>query len=260
MDFPELESESQRIWNENAEWWDNRMGEGDKWHSELIRPAVERLLAIQPGERVIDLACGNGHLSRRLARAGAQVIACDFSPDLLDRARKRGAHGIDYRLLDLANPRQLETLGEAECSAAVCNMALMDIASIGPMLQAVARALLPGGRFVFSILHPCFQSPGMRLTAERDMNSGHIIYAIKVSHYLGAAYELGITAPGQPVQHHYFHRPLSTLLGACFSAGFVLDGLEEPALEPSVPSLSPLSWDRYREIAPILVARLRTAP
>lgn len=47
------------------------------------------------------------------------------------------------------------------------------------------------------------------------------------------------------------------LLGACFAAGFVLDGLEEPAFGPEDRGGRPLSWLNYTEIPPVLVARLR---
>ena len=56
----------------------------------------------------------------------------------------------------------------------------------------------------------------------------------------------------------YFHRPLSALLGACFAAGFVLDGLEEPAFGPGdAGNASPLSWLNFHDIPPVLVARVR---
>ena len=46
---------------------------------------------------------------------------------------------------------------------------------------------------------------------------------------------------------------------ACFSAGFVLDGLEEPVFDDAEESARPLSWTNYKEIPPVLVARLRLA-
>ena len=89
MDFPELARESQEVWERNARWWDARMGEGDRWHTQLIWPAIERLLPLKAGERVVDLACGNGWLARRLARKGARVMGCDFSPTHVECARAR---------------------------------------------------------------------------------------------------------------------------------------------------------------------------
>jgi len=74
-DFPELNAETHEIWEQNAGWWDATTGEGNHWHRSLIAPAVERLLAIQPAERVLELACGNGQFARRLASLGAQVAS-----------------------------------------------------------------------------------------------------------------------------------------------------------------------------------------
>jgi 2-polyprenyl-3-methyl-5-hydroxy-6-metoxy-1,4-benzoquinol methylase len=259
VDFPELAGESRRIWETNARWWDARIGDGNDWHNRLIAPAVLRLLDLQSGELVADLACGNGLLARSMAQQGARVLACDFSREFLECARSRNAGGrhIEYRLMDLADPAALEALGAAQLDAAVCNMALMDMASITPLLEASRRALRPGGRFVFSILHPCFNTSGTQLIAERDDTLGVVSYAVRVSRYLGLAPETGIGIHGQPEPHYYFHRPLSALFSAFFAAGFVLDGFEEPATDAVPKSAAPLSWDNYTEIPPILAARLR---
>lgn len=65
--------------------------------------------------------------------------------------------------------------------------------------------------------------------------------------------------PGEPAPHWYFHRPLAALLGPCFAAGLVIDGVEEPAFGPehSVPD-RPLSWLNYTDVPPVLVVRARS--
>src|SRR3979490_3036048 len=109
-DFPELNRHTKEIWDHNARWWDAKMGEGNKWHTSLIAPATEKLLAIRPGERVLELACGNGQFARRLAFLEANVVACDFSVAFLDCARLRtteNTKSIEYQLVDLTDERQL---------------------------------------------------------------------------------------------------------------------------------------------------------
>jgi SAM-dependent methyltransferase len=261
IDFPELARESQTIWEQNGHWWDSNMGEGNKWHSSLIAPATERLLAIRSGEQVLDLACGNGQFTRRLASLGAHVIACDFSASLLECARRRTLDHVDrieYRLLDLTSERQLATLQAGLFDAAVCNMALMDIASITPLLCTAQRALRPGGRFVFSVPHPCFNTNGTTLLAERDdfTNDGELKFSVRVTRYRGLAPQKAIGIAGQPRPHFYFHRPLHVLLTACFAVGFTLDGLEEPAFDHPAGDCA-LRWRNCTEIPPILVARMR---
>jgi len=260
VDFPELARESQRIWNENARWWDGRMQEGNDWHNRLIAPAVMRLLGLRAGEDVADLGCGNGLLARAMAQQGGRVVACDSSADFLECARARGTQygdGIEYRLIDLNDAGELAALGSARFDAAVCNMVLMDLACITPLLRQAVRLLRPRGRFVLSILHPCFNTFGTSLIAARDETGGAIRYAVQVHRYLSLEPALGTGIAGQPSSHYYFHRPLSALLPACFAAGFVLDALEEPNPHAAQPTGSLLSWDHLTEIPPVLVVRLR---
>jgi len=62
---------------------------------------------------------------------------------------------------------------------------------------------------------------------------------------------------GQPVAQYYFDRPISLLFGSCFKAGFVLDGLEAPVFDGRAEAKRLLGWGNYREIPPVLVARMR---
>src|SRR5262245_41093823 len=59
-DHPELAAATQAIWEQNAPWWDEQVGEGDLFQTRLVWPATERLLEPRPGQHVLDLACGNG--------------------------------------------------------------------------------------------------------------------------------------------------------------------------------------------------------
>lgn len=257
--------ETHAVWEANAAYWDERMGEGNDFFELLVWPATERLLELQPGERVLDVACGNGLAARRLARLGANVVAFDFSAALIARARARTAaelaDRITYHVLDATDEGALLTLGERAFDAAVCNMALFDIAEIDPLLRALTRLLHPGGRFVFSVLHPCFNNPYMVKTADEEDRDGQIVlrYAVKVYGYLTAGMRRALAMRGQPQVQWVFHRPLQELFGSAFQAGLVCDGLIESAFPPDVQAGgSPLGWSgKFSEIPPVLVARLR---
>ena len=154
------------IWDRNAAFWDERMADGNLFHKHLVGPAAERLVAIAQGERVIEFGCGNGQFSRRLAELGATVLATDVSPKLIEHARERTATRPDiadrvtYSVLDAADRESLSRAGGAPFDAAVCNMAIMDMIEIEPLFQTLPGMLTPGGRFVFTIMHPCFNNPG----------------------------------------------------------------------------------------------------
>ncbi len=263
-DLKRAHEETHRAWEHNAQFWDQRMGEGNDFVEVLTWPATERLLDLGQGERVLDIACGNGLTSRRMAAMGAEVLAFDFSEAMIAHARQRTtAHTdrIEYRVVDATDEAALLALGERAFDVAVCHMALFDMADIDPLMRSLPRLLRPDGRFVFSVLHPCFNSARIAQVAEQQDMEGQIItrYAIKVFNYIQPTIARGVAMDGQSKPHVYFHRPLQVLLGACFQAGFVVDGLEEPAFPPDhPPARTPLSWGaNFHEIPPVLVARVR---
>jgi 2-polyprenyl-3-methyl-5-hydroxy-6-metoxy-1,4-benzoquinol methylase len=256
-----LTAETQDIWNQNAAFWDSIIGDaGNRFHRTIIEPATLNLLALSAGESLLEIACGNGAFARKMAQFGIHVVACDFSANLLERARERTSdHHIEYILIDVTKEDQLLALGEQRFDAAVCNMALMDIPTIDPLFSALSHLLKPGGRFVFSVQHPCFNSNGATKIVEMEDRNGELVtvYAVKVSKYLTPRTEYGIGIVGQPTPHYLFHRPISLLFKAGFQAGFVVDALEEPIDWAELNESKWFAWANYKETPPALVARLR---
>jgi len=255
---------TRRQWDEKAEFWDQLHGDdGNRYHRELVSPAVERLLALRPGEQVLDVACGSGVMARRLAALGANVTAVDFSAAMIERAKSRKqvrGNPVVYQVADAADEHALAALGEGAFSAVTCTMALMDMHAIAPLYRAVVRLLKPDGRFVFATAHPAFNSNMPAFLAEEDIIEGQIVrnYFIKVAGYLNIPPMLSAGARGEPTPHYFYHRPLSELLGEAFKAGLVLDALEEPAFSPAPDEpLRPLSWYGYPQIPPVLAGRMR---
>jgi SAM-dependent methyltransferase len=220
------------------------------------------MLAVAPGERVLDIACGNGLYARRLAALGADVTAFDFADEMIARALARPAPSggrIEYRVLDATDEAALLALGERSFDAAVCMMALFDMAEIRPLMRAVAKLLRPGGRFVFSITHPCFNSSYAVRVAEEEDREGEIVtaYSVKMRGYMTPLAARGAALRGQPKPHVYFDRPLQDVLGAGFAAGLALDVLEERAFPAGRPQgADPVSWgSNFSEFPPVLVGR-----
>ena len=260
QDWQKLANETRDIWDQNAAFWDDYMREGNDFQRLLIGPTVERLLELQAGQRILDVAGVNGNFARRLTALCAQVTACDFSRTFIERAKAHvGGEQIDYHVLDATQRQQLLALREGKYDAVVCNMALMDIPDIAPLLQSVPRLLKQGGRFIFSISHPCFNSVGVTKAVEEEDREGDLItrYIVKVLGYITPVARKGLGVIGQPAPQYYFHRPLNVLFNTCFDAGLVLDRLEEPAFDSAAISNRPFSWANYKEIPPVLVVRLR---
>lgn len=261
-DFGHLNDDARSRWDANAEWWDDRIGDGNDFQELLVEPATERLIEIGPGATVLDVACGAGRFGRRMAELGAHVVAIDFSERFIARARERTPPemaGIEYRAVDATDREQLLALGEGRFDGAVATMCLMDMADVGPLFAALPDLLRPGGWFVFSVLHPCFQPGETCKFAEMIEAEGRatVRTGVKVSAYLTPRAWQAEGILGQPEPQWYFHRPLSVLLGMAFAQGFVLDALEEPGFQPTDVDGRHLRWDAMPEIPPVLVARLR---
>jgi SAM-dependent methyltransferase len=245
-------------WDAIAEFWDDRMRAGETWQRSLIQPAVERLLDLRPGERVLEIACGNGEFSRRMAELGALVVATDFSEAMLERARAYGGD-LRYVRVDATDEAALRSQGEAGAfDVAVCNMAMMDMAELDPLARALAELVREDGRFVFSTLHPAFGGSCIRRIVEQwdDGDGVHREHALRISGYIRTRVGMGVAVEGQPEPQWYFDRPMSELLGAFLRHGFVLDGLDEPVLSADDVDLdSPIAV--FVEVPPVLVGRMR---
>ncbi|MGF6490381.1 class I SAM-dependent methyltransferase [Pseudomonas frederiksbergensis] len=120
--------------------WDASQYENNaRFVAHLANGAVE-LLALTPGERVLDIGCGDGYLSEQLARQGADVVGFDCSPERVKAARLRG---LDVRL---GNAEEL--IFHQEFDAVFSNAAMHWMRRADQVAHGTFMALKPGGRFV----------------------------------------------------------------------------------------------------------------
>ena len=261
--FPDYRHEVERVWNHNSAYWDSYMGEGNDFVDVLCWPAIEKLLSVQPGQLVLDVACGNGLTSRRLGRLGASVVAFDVAEEMIRFAKQRSTAedgDIRYFVLDANDEKGMAKIGEEKFDGALSNMALFDMAEIEPLFRSLFRLLKPGGRFVFSMMHPCFNQASSALFGEREELDGEEVmtYGVRVSGYMTPTMFSGRALGGQPLPQPFFHRPLFALLNVGLEVGFVLDGIEERAFPTThSPGSRELSWGpNFSEIPPVIVFRM----
>jgi trans-aconitate methyltransferase len=123
-----------------SQHWDPARYQRNAGFVPVLGAPVLELLAPQPGERILDLGCGDGALTERLVAAGARVIGIDSSVEQIAAARNRG---LDARVMS----------GEALTfdggfDAVFSNAALHWMKQADAVIDGVWRALEPAGRFV----------------------------------------------------------------------------------------------------------------
>lgn len=212
----DFEDNGLAAWEENAAFWDEQMGnESNFFHRNIVRPNVEKLLNIRENDLILDIACGNGNFSERMAEQGANVVAFDYSVTMIKLATKRRQSVLDkveFYVCDATNyDEMLKLKKEKPFNKAVANMAIMDISKITPLFRAVYDMLEQNGIFVFATHHPCF-------TYENG-------------DYFTSCINKGVAIEGQPSVQNYYHRSLSDIFNTAFDAGFILDGFYEVPFE-----------------------------
>jgi len=237
---------TQASYDEIADWYNESIQTNTLMH-DLVLPPIFDLLGNVRGQRICDLACGQGVLSRALAERGAGVVGVDLSAKMLEFARQyedAEPLGIVY-LQD--NAHTLTTLDDAAFDGVLCNMALTDIPDLSATFHSVNRILRPLGWFIFSLTHPCFLTPSSGWLTEAGGTTHRTVRG-----YFDEKLWFSDNLYGVRGKVGAYHRTLSTYINTLAEAGLLLERLIEPQT----------TRDRdvrkgYSEVPALFVARCR---
>lgn len=147
-----------KYWDRNADAWTQLSRAGYNISRDLLNtPALLELLCPTRGQRVLDIGCGDGDLTRRLARGGACAVGIDLSEKFLQHAQSLETAdplGIQYVL----GSAQELPFPDASFDAVTGMMSFMDMPRPDLAIAHAQRVLKPGGVLAFAITHPCFQT------------------------------------------------------------------------------------------------------
>jgi ubiquinone/menaquinone biosynthesis C-methylase UbiE len=211
-------------WDSVSEWYDEHVGDtGSEFHREIVLPGAVRLLEPQAGQGIVDVACGQGVLCRKLFELGVEVTGIDASEQLIAAARERSNPAIAYRVADA---RELSFLPPDRFDGAACLLAIQNIHPIQPLLDGVARLLKPWGRFVMVMMHPAFR--GSKETAW-GWDEEKMVQYRRIDRYLTPRKSPIVTHPGKdPGQYTWtFHKPIEMYVKSMRKAGLLVDCMDE---------------------------------
>lgn len=175
------------------------------------RPATLSLLPGVAGKRVLDAGCGPGVYAEWLIRHGADVLALDVSPTMVELARQRLGADADVRLADLSRP--LPFLDSASFDLVLSPLVFESIRDWAGPFAEFYRILRPGGHFVFSVTHPLFDF----LYYQSDRYFETELVSAEWRGFKPVRVEM----PG-------FRRSLQATINPLLEAGFTLERILEP--------------------------------
>ncbi len=254
--------DTREVWDANAPVWIELSRAGFDAYRDLVNtPAFFGLLPDVDGLRGLDLGCGEGHNTRRLAERGADLVALDVSRPFARAAaaqEQAEPRGISYVLGDaLRLP-----FSSTSFDFVTAFMSLMDVAAPEAALTEVTRVLRPRGFLQFSIVHPFTNTPVRRWvesdTGERDaLAVGGYFYEgpLEDTWTFGAAPE-EVRQQVRPFRMLYARRTLASWLNAVIGAGLVIEAVAEPCPDEETAARYPSVADS--RIAPyFLLVRAR---
>jgi 2-polyprenyl-3-methyl-5-hydroxy-6-metoxy-1,4-benzoquinol methylase len=223
------------------------------------------------GLRVLDLACGQGVLCRKLAAAGGgrcRVTGVDAAEALIAAAKEREARdgmGIAYRVADVTKLADEEGklgagLEAGSFDAVAIVLAVQNMTPLSPVWRACRAALKARGRLVIAMMHPCFRVPQRSdWLWEAGVDGGtqsRIVRRYLSSESIEIQTHPGLAAHGKDAAATtHFHRPLQAYVNTLGNAGLLIDHIEEwTSHKTSEAGPRKAALDRARKEIPMFLA------
>ncbi len=270
-------------WGNVASWYDELLSEDDTYQSKVILPNLTRILDIQKGDKILDLACGQGFFSRAFASAGADVTGVDISKELIAKAQERNTKKTDTGPLnkskgnvetpalsdhtklhyEVSPSHDLSMIESGTVNKIVIVLALQNIEKIKETLDECRRVLVKGGEFCIVLNHPAFRIPKRSSWGYDEKLQ---VQYRRIDGYLSDSKEEIIMNPGQvkeggkPEKTVSFHRPLQSYFKFLQKSGFTVSRLEEwNSHRKSEPGKRSKAEDVARKEIPLFLALVANA-
>jgi ubiquinone/menaquinone biosynthesis C-methylase UbiE len=211
-------------WDNNAESWHRLYGEKDPNRCDLLDPIILEVLGDIKNKKVLDAGCGDGYLSRKLAKLGAKVTGVEISQKMLDYAlkeQKQNRSPINYNQADCTS---MAFLPDKSFDIVITNNVIQDVAEYHSAFKEFSRVLKPGGTYLHIENHPCFATPVWGWVKDEK---GIKLYK-KVDHYFKRGPFLMLWDARNGIESVYWHRTLGDIMNSIIENGFSIRRVIEP--------------------------------
>ncbi len=199
-----------------------------KPHNALYeRPATLSMLPDVKGKRVLDAGCGPGLYAEILVERGAEVVAADVTPAMVQIARERVGKGVEFHVADFAKP--LTFADDTSFDLVLAPLMLDYIEDWDPVFREFFRVLRPGGTLVYSHAHPMSD---YKLVQTKHNPSSRYPELERFRSDWG-----GFGNPRPTIETH--RRPLQQMLNPLADAGFIMERILEPEPTKAMALVNP---------------------
>lgn len=180
------------------------------WNAYYERPATISLLPDVKGKKVLDAGCAAGWYTKWLLDNGADVIAVDFSPNMIEMTKKRVGNNARIMRADLNDP--LDFIEDKSLDIVLSSLTLHYLKNWDTVMSEFNRILKDDGQLIFSVYHPF-----------RDFTVHN-----RENYFLTELLEEQWSTINGKVKVQFYRRPLSDIVASVTNLGFVIEKLLEP--------------------------------
>lgn len=236
-------------WESSSSWYDKTVGEkGHYYHQSVIIPKTLQLLNLQKGDKLLDVACGQGVLSRYIP-PHVNYLGLDLAPSLITQAKK---HSPKHKFLiqDVTEPF---SFSETNFSHATIILALQNIEKALDVFHNLKKVLKPHAKLLIVLNHPCFRIPRQSSWGVDEAKKWQYR---RVDRYLSCLKIPIQTHPGSQKTSQTtwsFHHPLSAYSLWLKEAGFSLELIDEWASDKKSTGSKATMENRSRAEFPLFL-------
>lgn len=211
-------------WQSVHSWYNkHQKSEGGYYHREVILPKLLKVLDLKPGDKLLDLGCGEGILERKLPQ-GVTYVGVDASKGLLKMAKQKSTSSLSTFVFgDMTKPLNLDS----DFSHMTLVLSLQNVSNPKAVFEQSKNYLTHGGSLTLVLNHPCFRIPKH---SSWDFDNHHKVQYRRLDRYM-SPFRVSIQAHPSKGEHSpstvSFHRPLSFYFNLLKENGFYVEDFLE---------------------------------